>query len=704
MSGNQLIRRIELHNLATHENTEIELDKGKNVIIGATGSGKTNLLLAIDFAFTGEVPGINLSELIADDADAAEVILDYIEPRTGQNYRIHRNLTRETTDRVKHECVFINLETNEVVKKPTSVQTTLENLGVIPSVFRNVIHVAQGKAADLLDETQERKNILDRLFHIAQLENAHQELGRQSGPIHQIEQRKHQNLETKSRLEVAASKLSEEKTTFSRLKKEWQSKQSRLDELRKEYEKLEKISKQNSTLQQTLQEVDKQIQTLKETTVLCTNQIKTILSQLYRSFSKNNSNKIENSTAKETLQYLQAIKKKYETLKAKENKLKRSHKQAIEKYSVAKSQANLIKTERLNKSNQLSGIRNYLNGKGEQPKIECDKCGSILTKEQWKKHLEEERVVIETLNNKIDDIQKQAKNEKRLKDKLEEKLEENTVTISKLEKIILLIEQLVAQRKNLEEVSTSITPKLEKKNSLLTELRQLLKVDSTIEDEEVIKTSLLLNDSIANLSTNMQDLTNDLKSYDENHIKPQQKRVNEAEQATEQLKKIEPEINLDEKKITLLHTIRNSLRDIQPAVRKNYVSRITQSANDYLKRLYGGKEIKSFELTEDYQFLVTRAGHKRHANRLSGGQQVLASMAFLLALSEVLSQLDFLILDEPTTHLDANRRKELVTVLEKLRRVPQLIIVDHHPELLEAADMSFHVSLTSEGTSQINPN
>jgi len=68
------------------------------------------------------------------------------------------------------------------------------------------------------------------------------------------------------------------------------------------------------------------------------------------------------------------------------------------------------------------------------------------------------------------------------------------------------------------------------------------------------------------------------------------------------------------------------------------------------------------------------------------GQQVLASMAFLLALSGVLGQLDFLILDEPTTHLDENRRRELVTVFENLRRVPQLIIVDHHPELLEAAE------------------
>jgi exonuclease SbcC len=199
----------------------------------------------------------------------------------------------------------------------------------------------------------------------------------------------------------------------------------------------------------------------------------------------------------------------------------------------------------------------------------------------------------------------------------------------------------------------------------------------------------------------MLDLTRDLKSYDESQLKPQQKRVSDAEESASQLRKLEPEIRLDEKKIQLLQTIRNSLREIQPVVRRSFVSKITASANDYLKRLYGGTEIESFELTEDYEFLVTRVGHRRHANRLSGGQQVLASMAFLLALSEVLSQLDFLILDEPTTHLDENRRKELVNVLENLRRVPQLIIVDHHPELLVAADTRFRVSLTPEGMSQV---
>jgi exonuclease SbcC len=196
-------------------------------------------------------------------------------------------------------------------------------------------------------------------------------------------------------------------------------------------------------------------------------------------------------------------------------------------------------------------------------------------------------------------------------------------------------------------------------------------------------------------------LHRELRLYEENVLGPQLKRVEEAKRAVKQVNALQPQIDLDTKKIEMLQTIRTAFREIQPAVRKRFVAKITASANDYLKRLYGGAELESFEFSEDYEFIVTRAGHKRHAHRLSGGQQVLASMAFLMALSEVLSQLDFLILDEPTTHLDTERRKELVTVLESLRRVPQLIIVDHHPELLEAADTAFSVILDAEGRSRV---
>jgi len=696
-----MIRRIELHNFATHENTEAEFGNGKNVIIGATGSGKTNLLLAIDFAFTGEVPGANLSELIADDANAAEVLLDYLDPRTGQNYRIHRTLTRETNT-ITHECLLKNLDTNETVNKPGPVQKTLEALGVISSTYRHVVHVPQGNFAELLDETQERKNSLDRLFQISQLENAHQELGRQEGPIRQIETRKQNKLQVKSGLEASASRLEDEKRHFEKLKNEKQKKQLKVDESITERDKLQNMLEPNSRILETLQKNEEKSRITEETVKSCKSQIGTGLSQIRSLLPADECTTVENETSAEINLHLESLRSTLLAKQAIERSVNDTQRENLGRVSTTKSEIDSASEERKTSLNQISTIQNYLEGKGEQPQIQCDKCGSLLTKEQWNGHIEEKRKSIEDLDARIVKLTKRLETENQKVSTTDEKLSEIRTQTRNIETATLLVQQIASQRQRSEAATTSIKPLLDQRKSLMTELRQLLKAEPALEDQEVVKQASLLQEKLKLIAGEILNLTKDLQSYDENYLKPQEKRVTEAEEAKKRLEKLEPEIRLDESKISLLQTIRTSLRQIQPVVRRNFVSRITQSANDYLKRLYGGAEIENFELTEDYQFIVTRTGHKRRASRLSGGQQVLASMAFLLALSEVLSQLDFLILDEPTTHLDENRRKELVTVLENLRRVPQLIIVDHHPELLEAADTRFRVSLTPNGLSKLD--
>jgi exonuclease SbcC len=696
-----VIRRIELHNFATHENTEVEFGDGKNIIIGGTGSGKTNLLLAVDFAFMGDVPSVNLAELIADDADAAEVILDYVDQRTGQSYRIHRTLTRETDGKATHQCTLTNLDTSETVEKPAPVQKTLETLGVASSVFRNVIHVAQGGFADLLDESQERKNSLDRLFQISQLESAYQELGRQEGPIRQIELRKQGNLEKKGRLETAASKLEEERAILQKLEAEREAKQARLEETRREHGKLEEISKRSSETLTELQGVQEKLVKTETTVKSCTTQIEKLTSQLRQFLSAAECNKIEKQRHEETRAYLETLRSDLQSLKANQKSLSETQKLNLTRLSTTQSHIDRAREEQTTGSNEIDSIQRYLEGKGELPKIQCDKCGSILTKERWKKHIQEKQTSLKDLDEKIEQLKEKLKDQQTLVQENQTKIDEIDSRIRNITNGVFLIEQLAGQRQELEENSGSRTILLEAQTTHVNELRLLLGAKPEETDQEVVKQALIVREKLNILSRQMLDLTRELKSYDESQLNPQKKRVTDAEEAAKQLQKVEPDIKLDEKKVQLLQTIRSSLREVQPVVRRSFVSKVTQSANDYLKRLYGGTEIESFELTEDYEFLVTRAGHKRHANRLSGGQQVLASMAFLLALSEVLSQLDFLILDEPTTHLDENRRKELVNVLENLRRVPQLVIVDHHPELLEAADTRFRVSLTPDGVSQV---
>jgi len=697
-----MIRRIRLLNFATHEDTEIELGEGKNAVIGATGSGKTNLLLALDFAFTGEVPGTTLSELIADDADTAEVILDYLEPRTGQNYRIHRTLTRNATGGASHECSFMNLDTAETIKKPEAVQKTLLALGVDPSVFRHVVHVAQGKFADTLEETQERKNSLDKLFRISQLESTYQELGRQDAPIQQIETRKHAKLEKRSGLETAASKLSEEQANLEKIVQERQRKQTQLEEATKERDKLEHASRQNMETLSKLDAVEEKLRNTSAAVQSGTTQVEALISKLRQLLPPQDCEKIQKQTSTETTAHLGLMNSSLRGLKAEEDSLNESHTQSLKQSAASQSQISLAEDEKKATAEQIATIQRYLEGKGEQPQIQCDKCGTILTRDQWGKHIGEEEKELQELQAKIAELGKKLETERTLTDKYGERLEDIRSTHDKLKGAVLLLEQLATQRQELETATDSKSQLSQQKSNLVTDLRSLLHSESASPDDDVTDQARSLKQKLENLSGQVRDLGEEVKRCDEYYLDPQKKRVADAEEAASQLKKLEPEIKLDERKIALLQTIRTGLREIQPAVRRSFVSRITQSANDYLKRLYGGAEIESFELTEDYEFLVTRAGHKRHANRLSGGQQVLASMAFLLALSEVLSQLDFLILDEPTTHLDENRRKELVTVLENLRRVPQLIIVDHHAELLEAADTRFRVTLASDGKSHID--
>jgi DNA repair protein SbcC/Rad50 len=496
--------------------------------------------------------------------------------------------------------------------------------------------------------------------------------------------------------------MEDEKRHFEKLKNEKQKKQRKVDESTTERDKLQNMLEPNSRILETLQKNDEKLRIAEETVKSCNSQIQTALSQIHSLLPADEYVTIEKKTSVEINLHLESLRSSLLAKQGLEKSLNDTQRENLGQVSTTKSEIDSANEERKTNLNQISTIQNYLEGKGEQPKIQCDKCGSLLTKQQWNGHIQETRKSIEDLDARIVKLTKRLEAENQKVSTADEKLSEIRTRTRNIETSILLVQQIASQRQRSEAATTSIKPLLDQRTSLMTELRQLLKAEPTLEDQEVVKQASLVQEKLKLIAGEIFNLTRDLQSYDENYLKPQEKRVREAEEAKKQLEKLEPEIRLDESKISLLQTIRTSLRQIQPVVRRNFVSRITQSANDYLKRLYDGAEIENFELTEDYQFIVTRAGHKRHASRLSGGQQVLASMAFLLALSEVLSQLDFLILDEPTTHLDENRRKELVTVLENLRRVPQLIIVDHHPELLEAADTRFRVSLTPNGLSKLD--
>ena len=93
-------------------------------------------------------------------------------------------------------------------------------------------------------------------------------------------------------------------------------------------------------------------------------------------------------------------------------------------------------------------------------------------------------------------------------------------------------------------------------------------------------------------------------------------------------------------------------------------------------------------------FTFTRSndpdGHKMPQSKMSGGQQIKLSVAFLISVQQLLlPELGLLVLDEPSTHLDTESVESLKDLLLQMSATlgnaqHQVWIVDHHP-VLESA-------------------
>lgn len=91
---------------------------------------------------------------------------------------------------------------------------------------------------------------------------------------------------------------------------------------------------------------------------------------------------------------------------------------------------------------------------------------------------------------------------------------------------------------------------------------------------------------------------------------------------------------------------------------------------------------------DGFSLRVLREG--RELPRLSGGQEMLLGLALRLALHSMFSQaFPMLVIDEGTTHLDAANREayfECIRSLRDDRRIRQLVIIDHDPRLADVVD------------------
>ena len=87
---------------------------------------------------------------------------------------------------------------------------------------------------------------------------------------------------------------------------------------------------------------------------------------------------------------------------------------------------------------------------------------------------------------------------------------------------------------------------------------------------------------------------------------------------------------------------------------------------------------------------------------VSGGEKIAIALALRLGITQSMSHgnIETILLDEPTIHLDSYRRHELIDIIREMSVLPQMLIVTHDSELETAADNI--ISVTKEnGISEV---
>jgi exonuclease SbcC len=135
---------------------------------------------------------------------------------------------------------------------------------------------------------------------------------------------------------------------------------------------------------------------------------------------------------------------------------------------------------------------------------------------------------------------------------------------------------------------------------------------------------------------------------------------------------------------------------------------LSAKASEYLSMFKIG--ISKIELTEkarDVQVTCYGTYGDIEMDSLSGGEKVAVALALRLAIAQMVSlnKLDFIILDEPTIHLDEERRKSLVAIIsdffkEGLGPLSQIIIITHDAEIFEDSDVDgvFRFTMGANGS------
>jgi DNA repair protein SbcC/Rad50 len=669
-----LLKRLVLKNIRSYKELDIEFNEGITLLAGDIGSGKTTILLSIEFALLGLHSDITGSTLLRHGETSGEVRLEL--EINGKVVTIARNLKR-ASGTVKQEAGYIETNNEKLDLTARELKSKVIELLGYPKeladknkdvIYRYTVYTPQEEMKSILyEKPEERIEKIRKIFNIDKYklikENSSILIREIRSDNRYLLSRIEEEKPIREEIEDLSLEVVKLEKALTELKVEIENQQKltskKQDELILEEEKQLALQKKVSEKQV----LDSEIKSVQKQKLIYQNSINQLELEIKRVIEK--PKEVERIDYEESLK---EINEKIETVLDKKQKAK-------EKLAVLESDNNKSKTLIKN----ISSITT------------CSVCLQPMN-ESHKKHIEEkENQTIKTNETRVVELKEYVKKAEIIESKF--KLEKESLIKKQMSQRELVLlnkryEELLVQKENKSKELKQFEEKIKELNVKEEELK--VKFNSII-IKETSEEFNLLKAEVEKHKTSLNNLDKEKLSL-ELKIKYTNKGLEEKNLKLEGIKLIKDKI---ERNNILENWLEKGFVNLMDTIEKHVLSNVYNEFNERFKTWFEillEQETMMSELDEDFAPKINQNGFDTDISNLSGGEKTATALAYRLALNKTINDYvstintrNIIILDEPTDGFSSDQLDKLRDVLEQLNN-KQTIIVSHEPKLESMAE------------------
>ncbi|MEK0320773.1 MAG: AAA family ATPase [Nitrosopumilus sp.] len=670
-----MITSIELGDFLAHSDTKLELENGVTVFVGENGAGKSSMIDAITFALFGQHTRKSNKSLIKRGSNQGFTKIGF--SINGRQYQAVRKIDSKGSLSAKFSEIIgderIELAAGERKQFGESMTHEIEKtIGLNFEKLKIASIVQQGELNAIINaKPKEFKELLNAIIGIDKLDVASESM-------------KIVNKEFRKKIK---EKIGYDDTEIEKLSSDLERYQKEIEESKPEKNQLEtkqgKLQKEVDDLRKKVETEAPKIDKINQLGLRRKELIAYAKEAIHEIQHEINENESKIRDCEGCFEHA-SLK---EDLESKIQKVEQAIEDTIKKIQELTNQTASLKEKQL------------LASKLQLKDNKCPVCDSNVEKLNplfQEKHLKQEMVLLKekTISKeKEKDVYNQKRKEfsEKLQNARDAEATLRAYSISNKEELKKIQVEIETKKQNIQEIPLTTNGSLLEISQIDSHTKiifeNILKLEietSGFKEQEFLNLKKLVNEKQMSLS----QIDQQIGAISEK-ISKGEEQINVIQYAISELKIVKEYVKgLDEIQINIFS------RDgpVATSLRSWALNSISVKASEYLSLLNTKiQRILLSEKTRDVSITCYSKNEVLELESLSGGEKVSVALALRLGMASLLgaSNLNLMILDEPTTHLDAERKKSLVGVLSQLSNISnsespmQFLIITHDAEIFE---------------------